>query len=115
VIFGALACWHEFGRGQHVAAAVLAILAVVLGPVGLVWPQRLRWGYVVWMMAAFPIGWVISHLVLAILFYGVFTPLALVFRLVGRDPLRRFPSHDGDSYWTPKPMPVDARSYLRQS
>ena len=39
------------------------------------------------MIAAFPIGWTISRLMLAALFYLVFTPMALVFRLMGRDAL----------------------------
>ncbi len=65
-------------------------------------------------MLAFPIGWVISHVILALVFYGLFTPLALVFRLIGRDALvlRRSPSARG--YWQPRPQVTDPRRYLKQ-
>ena len=36
------------------------------------------------MIVAFPIGWAVSHIMLAALFYGLFTPVALVFRTIGR-------------------------------
>ncbi|MBY0526144.1 MAG: hypothetical protein K2R98_22310 [Gemmataceae bacterium] len=76
-------------------------------------PSLLRLLYVGWMVAVFPIGWAVSHVLLGVLFYGIFTPLGLVFRLIGRDPLCRRRS-EVDSYWTPKPMPTDVSSYFRQ-
>ncbi len=54
LVFGGLACWHMFGLGNDVTSAIFAVLAVILGPVGLVRPQALRWVYVGWMMVAFP-------------------------------------------------------------
>ena len=62
---------------------------MTLGPLGLIWPRLLRPIYVAWMVLAFPIGWTISQLILAVMFYGLFTPIGLVFRLIGRDPLLR--------------------------
>jgi hypothetical protein len=66
------------------------------------------------MVLAFPIGWTVSRLVLAAVFYGLFTPIGLVFRLMGRDPLARRPPHDVVSYWTEKPDRADVRRYFRQ-
>ena len=40
------------------------------------------------MVLAFPIGWTVSQVILAVMFYGLFTPIGLVFRLIGRDPLQ---------------------------
>jgi hypothetical protein len=62
----------------------------------------------------FPFGWAVSHLLLAILFYGLFTPLGLIFRLLGRDPLRRQRPLEQASYWTMKPAATDVRGYFRQ-
>ena len=45
--------------------------------------------YVGWMVLAFPIGWTVSQVMLALMFFGLFTPIGLVFRLIGRDPLQR--------------------------
>ena len=45
--------------------------------------------YVGWMILAFPIGWTISQVILVVMFFGLFTPIGLIFRLLGRDPLHR--------------------------
>ena len=66
------------------------------------------------MVVAFPIGWVISLLVLLLMFYGLLTPVAVVFRLMGRDLLKRRPTLTGPTFWTPKETPRDVRSYFRQ-
>jgi hypothetical protein len=51
--------------------------------------------------------------ILASLFYGLFTPIAWLFRLMGRDVLRRRRA-DAATYWKPKPQAPNVRSYLRQ-
>jgi hypothetical protein len=112
--FGGLACWHGLVRGHPAAAAVLGVLALTVGPLGLVRPRLVRPIYVGWMILAFPVGWVLSRVVLALVFYGVFTPLGLLSRLAGRDTLARRPQPGAASYWTPKPAPAGARSYTRQ-
>jgi hypothetical protein len=113
VFFGTIAAWQWFGRGHHTLAVVYATLAVTFGPIGLAAPRVMRPIYVAWLVAAFPIGWVVSRVLLMILFFGVATPLAALFRWRGRDvlALRR---HDVESYWTAKPRPSDAASYFRQ-
>lgn len=115
VIFGGLALWNAIVLDNLPAGAVLGALALTLGPLGLIRPQALKWVYVGWMIVAFPIGWTVSKFVLGILFYGLFTPIALVFRLVGRDALRRRPKRELSSYWMRKAMPADVTSYFRQS
>ena len=91
----------------------LAVVGVLVGVLGLVRPAALRWIYTGWMIAAFPIGWTVSQVMLAVLFYVVFTPVALVFRLMRRDVLglRR---RDVASYWTVKPGAARADDYFRQ-
>ncbi len=52
----------------------------------------------IWMALAFAMGWVMSRVVLAVLFYVVVTPLALVARVAGH----RFLALDrkpAGSYW----------------
>src|SRR5262245_9192110 len=53
----------------------LAILSLIIG-----WlkPAAMRPIYLTWMVAAFPIGWLMSHLMLAVVFYLVITPVGLV-------------------------------------
>ncbi len=112
--FGGLAAWEGIGRGHTKLAAALAVLALTVGPVGMTRPQTLRPIYVAWMVLAFPIGWTISQLILALMFYGLFTPIGLIFRIIGRDPLHRARQPELESYWTPKTTPADPRRYFKQ-
>jgi hypothetical protein len=114
VFFLALGGRQYFGRGHHQTGLILGVLAVVIGGLGLLKPAAVRWLFVGCMVLAFPMGWVISHLMLALMFYGILTPIAIFFRLRGRDALSRKPDPGRATFWAPKPMPQDVRSYLRQ-
>jgi hypothetical protein len=115
IFFAGLALWTGFVHGRTKLGAILAIVAVGIGFLGMLKPRAVRPVFVGWMILAFPIGWIVSHLVLAGLFYLVFTPLAFFFRLTGRDRLQRGFQPEKDSYWTSKPMPADVRRYFEQS
>ena len=95
-------------------AAAIGSLAILIGVAGWFRPRIIRPIYVAWMIAVFPIGWMVSRLILAILFYGVFTPLALIFRLLRRDALDLNLQPEMDSYWVSKEVAGDPRRYLRQ-
>lgn len=89
------------------AAAVACLFALVA-------PSTMRPVYLGLTLAAFPIGWTISHVLMAIIFYGVVTPIGLVMRLCGRDPMQRKLDRDATSYWTPHAAETDTRRYFRQ-
>jgi saxitoxin biosynthesis operon SxtJ-like protein len=113
IFFGGLAAarlWH--GHGDQVAA-FLGALAVIVGVLGLIRPGAVRLIYTGWMIAAFPIGWTVSQVMLVILYFVVFTPVALVFRVIRRDPLQ-LRRRDAASYWMAKPPPAKAEDYFRQ-
>ena len=114
VVFLALAGWRVW-QGQPDGWAVgLAALALGVGLAGLARPSAVRFIYTGWMIVAFPIGWTISRLALALMFYAVFTPVALVFRAMRRDELQLRRRDEGASYWKPKPGPESVRQYFRQ-
>ncbi len=113
LIFGALAAWRAT-RGEVAVAVVFAVLSLGVGLVGLLRPAAIRWVYVGWMVVAFPIGWVVSKLIIALMFYGIITPLALWFRMRGRDVLRRGRPGAASSFWRPKAAPGDVGRYFRQ-
>lgn len=87
---------------------------ITVGPLGIIRPQLVRPVYVAWMVLAFPIGWTVSQVILGVMFYGVFTPIALIFRMIGRDPFQRARQPGLASYWTAKATPVDPRRYFKQ-
>jgi len=55
--------------------------------------------YVPWMGIAFVMGTIVSNLILALLFYGMITPIALCFKLMGRDPMNRSFDKKPTTYW----------------
>jgi hypothetical protein len=114
VFFLAFGAHQYFVHSHHLAGAILAALAVVFGSLGLANPSAIRWLFVTWMVLAFPIGWAISQVMVAVMFYLLLTPVAFLFRLRGRDSLARKPAHNRPSFWEPKSTPSDVRSYFRQ-
>jgi ABC-type uncharacterized transport system permease subunit len=89
-------------------AGVLGALAVWALPA---FGRRL---YVGWMVAAVPVGWTISHLVLGLVYYLVLTPTGLLLRLVGRDPMRRKLDTNATSYWIEREGHHDPKRAFRQ-
>ena len=108
-LFGALLAW----RGGTWAPAVWG-LAVVGCLVGLLLPRAMKPVYVAWMVAAFPIGWTVSLVLLAFVYYVVFTAFGLVFRAIGRDPLGRSFDRKATTYWLPRPQPETIERYFKQ-
>ncbi len=70
--------------------------------------------YLGWMYAVYPIGWVISHTVLSITYYLVLTPIGLVMRGLGRDPMERRFDRSAKTYWRPHNPDGEAARYFRQ-
>ncbi len=114
VFLGGLAVYWGWYRGHATAGWVLAALALTVGPLGILIPQAMRPIWAASLLVTFPIGWLISHALLTVLFYGIFTPIAAVFRLIGRDPLGRHRKLAGDTFWVVKPAVTDVRRYYRQ-
>jgi hypothetical protein len=100
-------------RTAPVAAVTIAVGGVALCALGLARPRALRLVYVSLIAITYPIGFLLSHLLLRLIYYGLFTPLGVVFRLRGRDPLR-LKRPEGPSYWLSYQMPSDSTSYYRQ-
>ena len=112
--FGGMALWQALARKNPNLGLSLGALALVVGLAGLTRPEWVRLIYVGWMVLAFPIGWTISQVMLLAMYFGLFAPIGLVFRLIGRDPLQRARRAGVESYWTPKPAPAGVTSYFKQ-
>jgi hypothetical protein len=106
--------WSRTLANYPYVAIFAPVSAVSIGIVGLFKPQLLRPIYVGWTITVFPVGWMVSRLVLAILFYGIFTPIGLLFQILGRDALGLKRQPELASYWVSKETPDDCRRYLQQ-
>ncbi len=91
-----------------VAAAGPVVLVLGLIQPKLVWPV-----YALLMLMAIPIGFVVSATLLRLIYYLVFTPIALWFRLTGKDVMHRRFEPQAESYWTDHRGGREPSSYLR--
>jgi hypothetical protein len=66
-----------------------------------------------WTGLAVLLNRIVSPVVCGILFYVVVTPVAMVFRLTGKDPMRLKPDPDGKTYWIERVPPGPARESMR--
>jgi Na+/proline symporter len=76
-------------------------------------PARRRL-YLAWIYATYPIAWTVSLAILAASYFLVATPIALVLRAFGKDPLRRTLDKSTQSYWMRRECKRDAERYFRQ-
>lgn len=113
---GALIAWKNGafeGDGSWLIPQIVWAVSVAVGVTGLVLPKLIRPVYLLWMGITYPIGWAISHLLLLTIYLGLFTPLGLFFRLIGRDLLNR--KYSGrQSYWIQKKDQGQSDRYFRQ-
>ena len=70
--------------------------------------------YVVFVVVTFPIGWVISHLVMGIFYFGIITPVAVFFKIIKRDPLCRKADKNASSYWIKCKNNRSTKDYFNQ-
>jgi hypothetical protein len=101
-------------HGRDTTAIICWVLGLGVMAVGLGWPARLRLLYLGLCYATYPIGFVVSWLVLVVIYYGVMTPLGLVMRLFGYDPLKLKSEPAATTYWQKRPGPRSPASYFRQ-
>jgi hypothetical protein len=86
-------------RGKFTSVAHVALpLGVVLMVMGLAIPRALKLPNRLWMRFAELLSFVTTRIILAFVFFVVITPIGLVKRALGWDPLHRRAS-GGDSYW----------------
>lgn len=101
-------------RSVYATVAAL-IIGAVLTTGSVVRPNLLRPVFIAVSVVTWPIGVVVSELVLLALYFLVFTPAGLVSRLAGRDPLRLRHAKVDTTNWQPSSAPRDADSYFRMS
>jgi hypothetical protein len=85
--------WWALALGLVLAAIVL-VRPVVLHPLNLAWAQ-----------VALLLSRVVNPVVMGLLFFVAVTPIALVLRLLGKDPLRLRFDPAASSYWLPRRPP----------
>lgn len=70
--------------------------------------------YLAALIATFPLGMVLGPVILGVIYFVVFTPVAVFFRLIGRDTMQRRFDDAAPSYWIERRPAADVKRYFRQ-
>ncbi len=74
-------------RGRLTNAEIVGGIGAVLVVLGLIAPRLLKYPSAAWWKFAMVLGYVNARIILTIAFLVMLTPLSLIWRLIGRDPL----------------------------
>jgi hypothetical protein len=114
VFFGVIG-WIVWAKTDSLAPAGIVWTAAAVVPLlGAVVPGLMRIVYLAMAYVAFPIGFVLSHVILALVYYLVLTPIGLLMRLFGYDPMHRRFDPDASTYWVTRQQDGDVERYFRQ-
>jgi predicted membrane metal-binding protein len=89
-----------------VAAAFLAL--------ALLWTAPLRPLNRAWLKLGLLLSKIVSPIVMMVLFYATVTPIGVLMRLAGKDPLRLRRDATAASYWIPREPPGPAPDSMKQ-
>lgn len=102
-----------FWKGRPSSQAV-ALAGGAFALLGLAAPILLKPIYKVWMTFAVVMGFIMTRVILSVLFYAIFTPVSVVARLLGRDLLGERLDDGAATYWVRRPSePFDPKSSER--
>lgn len=97
-LLGGLFLWY--GKDHYL---YFLIVSAIFSTLGLFLPNLLKPFHKVWMTLAVIMGWVMTRLILFVLFFLVVTPIGLLARFLNRDLLRlKVDKAPRSSYWIPK-------------
>lgn len=97
-----LSAWWLY-RGKFATAIQIFLpIGSLLVLLGLVWPRSLVIPNRGWMALASVLSFISTRVILAIVFFLILTPIGLIKRAMGWDPLHRR-AQKGESYWHPYP------------
>jgi len=99
-VFLLLSLWWLYRGKFPVVSPVTLSVGAALILFGLVIPKALVWPNRAWMALAEALSFVMTRIILAFVFFAIVTPIGVVKRLFGWDPLHRR-AGASDSYWRP--------------
>jgi hypothetical protein len=108
VILAMFNWWHEGRWWPFYLAIAAAFLAIALLRPNVLAPLNRLWTKLGLLMAM-----VVSPIVLRLLFFAVVTPVGLLMRLSGKDPMRLRDGSGADSYWIVRQPPGPAGDTMR--
>ena len=94
---------------------VFFVLGVLIAITGIIFPKVLKLIYVPWMLFAGALAWLMTRVILCLIFYLVLTPIGLLSRLFGKRFLELKLDVSKQSYWNyTKKIKTTQRDHERQ-
>jgi len=94
IILGLILCYISSSYTTPLLTIGSALLLA-----GVFYPVILKPFYVLWMSFAVSLGYFMTRFILGAIFFLIFSPVGLVFRLIRKDHLDEAIDPDADSYW----------------
>ena len=107
-LFSAIAWWKDNPRWFWWFIAAAAVLAIALARPAMLSPLNK-----LWTMLGLLLFRIVSPLALAVIFYGMITPMGLLMRLRNKDILRRRFDPGAPTYWIPRDPPGPAPDSMK--
>ena len=92
--------WWIYRGKFHSATQFTLPVAGVLVLLGIIFPRALVYPNKAWMALAEVLSFISTRIILAFVYFAILTPIGVVKRLLGWDPLNRRAAR-GDTYWRP--------------
>ncbi len=91
------------------------VVAGIFAFLGLVAPITLKPVLIIWLKLATVLNWVMTHVLLTIVYWLVIAPMGIVMRIFSEDPLKRKWLPKDQSYWeSPEEQPAELEHWRNQ-
>jgi hypothetical protein len=109
LFLGCVLLWRHRGAGWP-----LISIGTVLGLAAASTPSGLKWIYAPWMIVSLALGWIVTRILLTLVFFFVVTPIGLLQRLFGKRAIEVAFKADAASYWQVRTASPMAKDYEKQ-
>lgn len=96
-VFSGIGLWPLLMQGEVVRLWAIGLggVLVLLGGMS---PGILAPVHKVWMRVGHALGWINTRILLSLVFYGLVTPMGILFRMMGKDVMRQTFARDSPTY-----------------
>ena len=93
---------------------IFLTIGIILFVFGVAIPVALKPIYYLWMIFAIILGWIMTRVILSLLFYIIFSLIGLILRLFGKQFLELKWDKSQNSYWNKRKKLVKNKTYYEQ-
>jgi len=114
-VFLAIGLLRFYLRDFQQVPYILWSLGGALVLLGAVAPPLLKPVFVLWIKLALVLNWIMTRVMLAVTFYLILSPAAILYRLFSGDPLKRALNPGEGTYWEePEAVPAEIEAFKHQ-